>query len=142
MTSPVRMVTLEEIRQAADFLKGLVHRTPMMGSAYLSNRIGARIALKLELFQKTGSFKVRGVLNKLNALTDEEKASGVVSLSAGNHAASLAYGATQQGIASTIVMPAGASRTKSRPRKVTAAGCISPMETWPRRRTPSNENTV
>ena len=84
----------------------------MVGSEYLSRRIGARVALKLELFQKTGSFKVRGVLNKLNALTDEEKASGVVSLSAGNHAQSLAYGATQQGIKSLIVMPSGASRTK------------------------------
>ena len=112
MAGPVSIVTLEEIREAAEFLKGLVHRTPMVGSEYLSNRIGARIALKLELFQKTGSFKVRGVLNKLNALTDEEKESGVVSLSAGNHAQSLAYAATQQGIASIIVMPAGASRTK------------------------------
>ena len=112
MAEPVRMVTLDEIREAAEFLEGLVHRTPVMGSEYLSNRIGARIVLKLELFQKTGSFKVRGVLNKLNALTDEEKKSGVVSLSAGNHAQSLAYGATQQGISSIIVMPAGASRTK------------------------------
>ena len=112
MASSVRLVTLEEIREAAEFLNGLVHRTPMVGSEYLSRRIGAKVALKLELFQKTGSFKVRGVLNKLNALTDEEKASGVVSLSAGNHAQSLAYAATQQGIESLIVMPSGASRTK------------------------------
>lgn len=112
MAGSVAIVTLDEIREAADFLKGLVHRTPMVGSEYLNNRIGARIALKLELFQKTGSFKVRGVLNKLNTLTDEEKKSGVVSLSAGNHAQSLAYAATQQGIDSIIVMPAGASRTK------------------------------
>ena len=112
MAGSTRIVTLEEIRAAADYLKGRIHRTPMMGSEYLSSRIGARIALKLELFQKTGSFKVRGVLNKLNALTDEEKRRGVVSLSAGNHAQSLAYGATQQGIDSLIVMPVGASRTK------------------------------
>ncbi len=112
MSGNTQMVTLEEIREAQKFLKGLVHRTPMVGSEYLSNRIGARIVLKLELFQKTGSFKVRGVLNKLNALTDEEKKRGVVSLSAGNHAQSLAYAASQQGIESLIVMPEGASQTK------------------------------
>lgn len=112
MPVPIPIVTLEEIREAAEFLRGLVHRTPVVGSEYLSRRIGAKVALKLELFQKTGSFKVRGVLNKLNALTEEEKASGVISLSAGNHAQSLAYAATQQGIESLIVMPSGASRTK------------------------------
>ena len=112
MAEQPEFVTLKDIEEASQFLYGLVHRTPMIGSAYLRERIGARVLLKLESFQKTGSFKVRGVLNKLRTLTDEEKARGVVSLSAGNHAQSLAYGATQQGIASTLVMPARASKMK------------------------------
>ena len=102
------LTQLADIRAAADRIRGHVHRTGQAGSAYLGERSGTRVSLKLELFQKTGSFKVRGVVNTLLQLGEAERARGVISLSAGNHAQALAWGATRFGIASTIVMPATA----------------------------------
>ncbi|MDB4917020.1 MAG: Pyridoxal-5-phosphate-dependent protein beta subunit [Gemmatimonadetes bacterium] len=84
-----------------------------MSSATLAQHSGvARFDLKCESFQKTGSFKVRGVLNKLSQLSDAERARGVVSVSAGNHAQALAWGARAAGVRCTVVMPEVASRTK------------------------------
>lgn len=70
------------------------------------------MVLKQELFQKTGSFKVRGVINTLQQLTQDERTRGVISLSAGNHAQALAWGATRLGIRATIVMPRWAAASK------------------------------
>ncbi len=107
------LITLSDISAARDAISGVVHRTPMMGSTYLSERAGgARVLLKMELFQKTGSFKVRGVVNTLRQLSDEERARGVISLSAGNHAQAVAWGATRLGMKATIVMPANAVPSK------------------------------
>jgi threonine dehydratase len=107
------MVTLTDIQAAAGRIAGRVHRTPVFGSSTLASRAGvARFELKCESFQKTGSFKVRGVLNKLSQLGAAERARGVVSVSAGNHAQALAWGARAAGIRCTVVMPAIASRTK------------------------------
>ncbi len=106
------LVTLDEIREAHAAIAPHVHQTPVMGSSYLGKRAGAWVVLKLELFQKTGSFKVRGVVNTLRQLTHEERARGVVSLSAGNHAQALAWGAARFGVAATIVMPATAMPSK------------------------------
>lgn len=106
------LVSLDAIREAHIAVAPRIHRTPVMGSTYLGMRAGARVVLKLELFQKTGSFKVRGVLNTLRQLTDDERARGVISLSAGNHAQALAWGASQYGVAVTIVMPATALASK------------------------------
>ncbi|MEE8117025.1 MAG: threonine/serine dehydratase, partial [Gemmatimonadales bacterium] len=69
--------------------------------------------LKCENLQKTGSFKPRGVLNKISQLSDDERAAGVVTISAGNHAQALAWAATRLGVTATVVMPAGTSRTKA-----------------------------
>ena len=114
MTSPTSpsLVPLDRIREAHAAVAPLVHRTPVMSSAYLGDRAGARVELKLELFQKTGSFKVRGVTNTLRQLSDKERARGVISLSAGNHAQALAWGASRLGIAVTIVMPTTAVASK------------------------------
>ncbi len=106
------MITLQDIEAARDVIAGRLHRTPVMGSTYIGDLLGIKLIFKLEMFQKTGSFKPRGVLNNMHHLADEEKARGVISLSAGNHAQALAYAATASGIASTIVMPASAARTK------------------------------
>ena len=106
------LVSLEQIREAAGAIAAHVHRTPQAGSSWLSERSGARVLLKHELFQKTGSFKVRGVINTLRQLTDEERSRGVVSLSAGNHAQALAWGASRLGIRATIVMPLTAVASK------------------------------
>ena len=106
------LVGLADIRKAANVIAPYVHRTPITSSAYLGGLIGAELYLKLEMFQKTGSFKPRGVLNKMSSLSGEEKEQGVVSLSAGNHAQALAYAATMAGVPSVIVMPSGAVRAK------------------------------
>jgi threonine dehydratase len=84
----------------------------MFGSATLSEVAGARVFLKAELFQKTGSFKPRGVLTNLTALSPEERDRGVISISAGNHAQALAWGAAAEGIDALIVMWQGASEAK------------------------------
>jgi threonine dehydratase len=81
-------------------------------SGYLAARTGARVSLKLELFQVTGSFKPRGVLNALHAFTPAERDRGVISMSAGNHAQALAWAATAIGVRATIVMPSTAVRRK------------------------------
>jgi threonine dehydratase len=106
------LVGLRDVAAARDVIGGRLHRTPVAGSAWLGNQVGARVTLKLELFQRTGSFKPRGVLNRLASLTPDERARGVISLSAGNHAQAVAWGASAMGVRSTIVMPATAVRTK------------------------------
>ncbi|MGH3051643.1 MAG: threonine ammonia-lyase [Gaiellaceae bacterium] len=89
-----------------------MHRTPLLSSETLGRAFGGRAFLKAELFQKTGSFKPRGVLTKLASLTPEEKARGVISISAGNHAQALAYGCALEGIDCLVVMWRGASEQK------------------------------
>ncbi len=112
MTHDNPLVGLDDIRAAASVIAPHVHRTPIASSAYLGNLIGATLCFKLEMFQKTGSFKPRGVLNKMASLGDDEKRRGVVSLSAGNHAQALAYAASMAGAPSVIVMPSGSVRAK------------------------------
>jgi len=107
------MITLNDIHSARQVIEGVLHRTPVFGSEALGHLIGARLLLKAECLQKTGSFKPRGVLNRLRALGDEEKARGLITISAGNHAQALAWGARQVGAACTVVMPANASRSKA-----------------------------
>jgi threonine dehydratase len=89
-----------------------LRRTPILSSETLGRAFGGRAFLKCELFQKTGSFKTRGVLTKLASLSAEERARGVVSISAGNHAAALAYGCAVEGIDCLVVMWQGASAQK------------------------------
>lgn len=111
------MVTLNDIRRAAEIIAGKVHRTPLHSSHTIGDKFGIDLTFKMELFQKTGSFKPRGVLNKLNSLTFAEKSKGVISLSAGNHAQALSWGASLEKIPSTIVMPAKADETKIKATK-------------------------
>jgi threonine dehydratase len=106
------MVTLADLRAAQAYLAGHIHRTPTVSAASLGAPFDIRLLFKAELFQKTGSFKVRGVLNKLRTLTEAERARGLVSLSAGNHAQALAWGASHAGTHAVIVMPAGAVTSK------------------------------
>jgi len=112
MAPPNKLIERADILNAREVIAGRVHRTPVTSSAYLGERAGVRLHFKLELFQKTGSFKPRGVLNKLHHMSAEEKQKGVITISAGNHAQALAWGATQSGVSSTVVMPAGSQRSK------------------------------
>ena len=104
------MLSLDLIRQAQYRLRGRVHRTPLVRSAALSDRLGVPVWLKLELLQKTGSFKPRGAFNRMLALTPEERARGVAAVSGGNHAQAVAYVARELGIRATIAMPATTPR--------------------------------
>lgn len=112
MHSPSGLVTLAEIFAARAVIAPQLRRTPVSSNRALGDRTNARASLKLELFQKTGSFKARGVLNALTALSATERAQGVISISAGNHAQALAWGASLMGIRATVVMPANAVQSK------------------------------
>jgi threonine dehydratase len=106
------MVSLDDVQSAREVIGGRLHRTPTFSSAALGERLGARAFLKAELFQKTGSFKPRGVLTNLAALTPEQRERGVISISAGNHAQALAWGAAAEGLDALLVMWQGASQAK------------------------------
>ncbi|HEU0310710.1 MAG TPA: threonine ammonia-lyase [Sphingomicrobium sp.] len=97
--------TIDDIRAAADRIKGSVIRTPMMLSRTLSEIVDAEVWLKFENLQFTAAYKERGALNKLLQLTEVERARGVVAASAGNHAQAVAYHGRRLGIPVTIVMP-------------------------------------
>ncbi len=99
------MIRLSDIEAAQRMLAGQVVRTPMLPAPRLSALTGARVFIKYENLQVTNSFKDRGALVKLTSLTEQERANGVVAMSAGNHAQAVAYHAGRLGIAATIVMP-------------------------------------
>ena len=100
------MVDRDDVLRARETIGDRILRSPILSS----RTIGAR--LKCELFQRTGSFKVRGALNKLSSLTPVEKALGVIAISAGNHAQAVAYAAGEEGVDSLVVMWQGASEQK------------------------------
>lgn len=105
--TPPMSVTIDDIRTAARAIDGAVVRTPCVPSRTLSGILGAEVFLKLENLQYTASFKDRGALVKLLSLAAEERAKGVIAVSAGNHAQGVAYHAQRLGIPATIVMPKG-----------------------------------
>ncbi|WP_082540716.1 threonine ammonia-lyase [Pseudolabrys sp. Root1462] len=98
-------VTIADIDAARKVIAGAVLRTPMLPAPRLSALTGAEVFVKYENLQVTNSFKDRGALNKLSSLTEAECERGVVAMSAGNHAQSVAYHAARLGIPATIVMP-------------------------------------
>ncbi len=100
-----RLPTLADVRAAAEAIAGAVMRTPFLPAPRLSQLTGADVWVKYENLQVTNAFKERGALTKLLSLSAEEKARGVIAMSAGNHAQAVAYHATRLGIPSTIVMP-------------------------------------
>ena len=103
---------MSDITQARKRIQPHIIRTPVFTSRTLGEMARVRMHLKAELFQKTGSFKARGIFNKLLTMPKEELARGLISISAGNAAAALAYGASVVGTKATIVMPEGAVRSK------------------------------
>ena len=98
-------VTLADVRAAAETISGEVVRTPLVFAPRLSQALGCEVWLKLENQQYTGSFKDRGALVKLKSLPAEQAATGVIAMSAGNHAQGVAYHARRLGMPATIVMP-------------------------------------
>jgi threonine dehydratase len=106
------VVTIDRIRDAARVIRGAVVRTPTVHSGPLSDLTGAEVHLKLETLQYTGSFKDRGALVKLASLTPQQAKSGVIAVSAGNHAQGVAYHARRLRMPATIVMPMATPFTK------------------------------
>jgi threonine dehydratase len=102
------VINLDDVRAAREAIGSDLHRTPLHSSATL----GRGVFLKAELFQRTGSFKPRGVLNKLRSLSDQERGRGVIAASAGNHAQALAYCARLEGLDALLVMWSTASPAK------------------------------
>ena len=110
------MISRDDVLAAREAIGGRLHRTPTFSSQALSDLTGARVFLKAELFQRTGSFKPRGMLAKLASLSAEEKSCGIVTWSAGNAAQGAAYAAALEGVSCRVFM----WRTAN-PRKVEAA---------------------
>jgi threonine dehydratase len=106
------MVSLQDIEDARKSIRGLVKRTPLTRSRFLSGLCGGEMYLKLENQQVTNSFKIRGALNKMLHLTAEEKERGIVTASAGNHAQAVAIGAEKLNIPAKIFVPKTTPRMK------------------------------
>lgn len=105
-------VSLADIKQARERIAGSVRKTPLEFSSAFSQRFGFPTYFKCENLQMTGSFKIRGAMNKISQLSQVEKAKGIIASSAGNHAQGVALSASKIGVASTIVMPKSASIVK------------------------------
>lgn len=105
-------ISLADILKARDAIQDTVRRTPMKRSSSVSDIVGGDMHLKLENFQRTGSFKVRGASWKIQNLTDDEREAGVVCASAGNHAQGVAYAAKRAGVDAHVFMPADAPIAK------------------------------
>ena len=103
---------LPQIRAAAERLRPLIHRTPIVTSRLLDEAAGRHVFLKAECLQKAGSFKIRGAATALQALSPEARKAGVVAHSSGNHAQAVALAARQFGVDAVVVMPEDANRLK------------------------------
>ncbi|MEE9174384.1 MAG: pyridoxal-phosphate dependent enzyme, partial [Thermoplasmata archaeon] len=100
------------MEEARDNLRGVVERTPLTRSSALSESSGAEVFLKWENLQLTGSFKLRGAYNLISSLSAAERGNGLVTASAGNHGAAVAYVARKLGLGATIVVPETATPFK------------------------------
>jgi threonine dehydratase len=107
------VIETADIRRAADRIAGRVLRTPLLTSTTLGERVGVSLYLKCECFQKTGSFKPRGALNKVLSLNAAERQAGLITVSAGNHAQAVAWAAREVQASCTVIMPTDAPRSKA-----------------------------
>ncbi|PYQ10814.1 MAG: threo-3-hydroxy-L-aspartate ammonia-lyase [Acidobacteria bacterium] len=108
------MVTYADVESAAERLEGVANRTPVLRSRTLDERLGARVFLKCESFQRMGAFKFRGAYNAISRLGAEELRRGVITYSSGNHAQAVALASRLLGTTATVVMPADAPAAKKR----------------------------
>ena len=113
-----------DIAAAADRIAGLIRRTPLLANAALDAQSGARVLVKAEPLQITGSFKLRGATNALRALAPAERHRGVIAFSSGNHGQAVAAAAAAAGVAATVVMPADAPRIKTESTRAWGATII------------------
>jgi len=114
-----------DIAAAAKRILGVAVRTPLINAAVLDDRLGARVFLKAETLQRTGSFKFRGAYNKISSIPEAQRAAGVVAYSSGNHAQGVAAAARLLGMRATIVMPADAPKPKLARTKALGAEVVT-----------------
>src|SRR5919202_1573595 len=105
-------ISFDDVRQAAERLRGVANRTPVLTSRTVDELVGARVFFKCENLQRGGAFKFRGAYNRLVCLSPEERQRGVVAFSSGNHAQGVALAARELGIQATVVMPTDAPALK------------------------------
>ncbi|MFF9817292.1 pyridoxal-phosphate dependent enzyme [Streptomyces sp. NPDC014006] len=105
-------ITLDDVRDAAERIKGVAHRTPVLRSRTLDERVGAEVFLKCENFQRVGAFKFRGAYNAASRLTPGQLERGIAAYSSGNHAQAVALAARELGTTAVIVMPEDAPPSK------------------------------
>ena len=108
----MKFPSIDDFNNVLSDINKYIHKTPIVSSSSLNKIYNSNIFFKLELFQKTGSFKTRGAINKLLKLSDLEKDKGVITISAGNHAQAISWACSQFNIKSKIVMPFDASPSK------------------------------
>jgi threo-3-hydroxy-L-aspartate ammonia-lyase len=106
------MVAWNDVVAAAERLEGIAHRTPVVTSGQLDERLSAKAFLKCESFQRVGAFKIRGAYNAISRIPPEDRKRGVVAYSSGNHAQAVALSCRLLGIPATIVMPKNAPSVK------------------------------
>ena len=114
-----------DVAAAAKRLAGVAVRTPLINAPVLDERLGARVFLKAETLQRTGSFKFRGAYNKISSIPPQKRAAGVVAYSSGNHAQGVAAAAKLLGIPATIVMPRDAPQAKRRRTEALGAEVVA-----------------
>src|SRR6266852_238702 len=116
---------IEDVRAAASRIQFYIHRTPLLPTRSISERVGVEVRLKCENLQRAGSFKIRGAMNALLQLSPEERRNGVVAFSSGNHAQGVALAARLLGIQATIVMPEGSVVAKVEATKGYGAAVVT-----------------
>jgi threo-3-hydroxy-L-aspartate ammonia-lyase len=112
IASPPLSVTFADVRAARQRILPYVHRTPVLTSRLIDERVGATVFFKCEIFQKVGAFKARGAFSRMTLLSAEERSRGVVAFSSGNHAQAVSLAARELGLRATIVMPKDAPASK------------------------------
>ena len=124
-----KMLTLEKFEEASEIVKRVTRPTKLIYSDYLSSQTGGKVYLKPETMQYTGAYKLRGAYYKISTLSEEDRAKGLITASAGNHAQGVAYAAKAFGCKATIVMPTvtpliKVNRTKSYGAEVVLYGDV------------------
>lgn len=130
LSEPLSVLTPAVFDEAYARVRPLVHRTPLLHSATLSEVTGFDVWLKAELFQRTGSYKIRGPSNKLPQLTEQERRAGVICSSAGNHAQGVALAAAKLGIPATVLMAENATPAKVAATRAYGANVILHGAVW------------
>src|SRR5690606_9588071 len=108
----ITLPTYDDVARASETLESMAHRTPVLVSRALDERLGAQVFFKCENLQRIGAFKFRGGYNAISRLTEAQRKAGVVAFSSGNHAQAVALASRLLGVSATIVMPKDAPAAK------------------------------